>query len=309
METNRLRQLCVIVETGGMREAARLLHISHGGLSKSMKTLEQELRSPLFLPSGRGVVLTDVGRRLYTSAKRVLAQVEELESVARGEESTTIPFRIATFEMFSTYFMGELIEKALGGRRVMVREAVPGAIEDAIANDEADLGVTFIPVPRVELEYLEVTKLEMAIFGRLDKFDGIPTPELPFCAPVTTVRGSALVGRSLDGWPDEKCSRTVTYAVDTMETALELARRGLGVVYMPTFMAMLHNRMVKAVHVLERLPLPRAIANAKDRSWTVSLVKRRSTEEATLAKRIARVLRDVCGATGGSRVARSVRDP
>src|SRR5882757_2115160 len=107
METNRLRQFCVVVETGGLREAARLLHISHSGLSKSMKALEGELGASLFLPSGRGLVVTDVGRQVYTHAKRALAGIEELESVARGEPRVMSPIRIATFEVFSTYFMGE----------------------------------------------------------------------------------------------------------------------------------------------------------------------------------------------------------
>jgi DNA-binding transcriptional LysR family regulator len=242
MDTNRLRQLCVVVETGGLRDAARLLHISHSGLSKSIKALEQELDAALFLPSGRGIVPTDVGRRVYAVAKKVLVKIEELESAAHGEAPAERPLRIAAGEVFSTYFIGEVVEKALAGRQVLVRDAMPGAIEESLANEQVDLGLTFIPVPRPELDYLRVATVDMAIYGRLDRFGSMPTIELPFCAPAIPVTGAVLVNRSLDGWPDDKCARNVVYAVDLMETGLELARRGLGVIYLPTFIAKLHNQ-------------------------------------------------------------------
>jgi DNA-binding transcriptional LysR family regulator len=295
MDTNRLRQLCVVVETGGLRDAARLLHISHSGLSKSIKALEQELDAALFLPSGRGIVPTDVGRRVYAVAKKVLVKIEELESAAHGEAPAERPLRIAAGEVFSTYFIGEVVEKALAGRQVLVRDAMPGAIEESLANEQVDLGLTFIPVPRPELDYLRVATVDMAIYGRLDRFGSMPTIELPFCAPAIPVTGAVLVNRSLDGWPDDKCARNVVYAVDLMETGLELARRGLGVIYLPTFIAKLHNREVSPKYALDRLPLPKTMANVKDRRRHVSLVKRRSTEEEQVMKRVAKVVRDVIG--------------
>ena len=42
MDTNRLRQFCAIAELGSMTKASKLLHITHSGLSKSMKLLQEE---------------------------------------------------------------------------------------------------------------------------------------------------------------------------------------------------------------------------------------------------------------------------
>jgi len=99
--------------------------------------------------------------------------------------------------------------------------------------------------------------------------------------------------RGLDGWPDERVPRTVRYAVDMLETALDLARRGVGVVYVPTFVVALHNRTVNARHALHALPLPKGI-DASVRRRDILLVKRRSTEESADMKKIAKALRDVC---------------
>lgn len=298
METNRLRQLSAIVETGGLREAARLLHISHSGLSKSMKALEHDLGVPILAPQGRGVVLTDAGKRVYATAKRVLAEVEQLESAARGESLTPRPLRIATFEIFSTYVLGELIERELKGRALLAREAVPGAIERALADDEVDLGLTYLPIPQPEIEYLRVTTLEMAIFGRASTFADTPLADLPFAAPAIRLSGTATALRGLDGWPDDRVPRSVPYAVDMLETALDLARRGLAVVFVPTFVVDLHNKTVAARYALERLSTPRQL-DAASRHRDVLLVKRRSTEESRVVKKIARALREICRGSRG----------
>jgi DNA-binding transcriptional LysR family regulator len=298
METNRLRQLCAVVETGSLREASRLLHVSHSGLSKSLKALEDELAVRLFLPSGRGIVVTDAGRRVYAAAQKVLAEVETIQGAARGVAPRTGPVRIATFEVFSTYFMGELLERGLiddrDRERVIVREAIPGAIEDAVAREEVDLGITYIAMPRVEVDYLRVTTLEMGIYGRGEKFAKMRTEELPFCAPAIPVRAVATAAQSLDGWPDDRCPRTVVHSADMLETALDFARRGLAVLYVPSFIISLHNRSVKPAYKLDRLPLPKALLDPKERRRNVWVVKRRSTEENAVIRRVSRLLREVC---------------
>jgi DNA-binding transcriptional LysR family regulator len=291
METQRLRHLCVVVETGGLREASRLLGISHSGLSKSLKLLEQELGVALFSPSGRGVVVTDTGRRVYEAAKRVLAQTDDLMSVARGAVPAAKPLRIATFEVFSTYFAGELVARFFADRRLQLKEAIPGAIEEALADDQADIGITYLPMPRVEIEYLRASSLEMAIYGRVEKFGGTPVSELPFAAPAIPLTGTATAIRGLDGWPDDAVPRTVQYATDMLESALDLARRGLGVLYIPTFIAALHNRTCAKSHALQKLPTPKE-AHLKRRD--VFLVKRKSTDETEDMKKVAKALRELC---------------
>jgi DNA-binding transcriptional LysR family regulator len=298
LETNRLRHLCAVVETGSVREASRLLHVSHSGLSKSLKALEDELNVRLFLPSGRGIVTTDAGRRVYLAAQKILAEVDSIHSAAKGEPVVTGPVRIATFEVFSTYFMGELVEHGLPDSRFVVREAIPGAIEDAVARDDVDFGITYIAMPRVEVEYLRVTTFEMAIYGRADRFARMPTEELPFCAPSIPLRSVATPARGLDGWPDDRCARTVAHSVDMLETALDLARRGVGVLYVPSFVAALHNRTVKSAHKLDRLPLPKALLDPSERRRNVWIVKRTSTEEGAVIRRVSKVLREACRLEG-----------
>src|SRR4051812_24080766 len=104
METNRLKQFRALVETGNLRKAAELLNISHSGLSKSMRAFEVEVGKKLFLQSGRGLVTTDEGAKLYERSQRFL---EELDSLL--DHSTHAPrelVRLGAFEVFTTHFIG-----------------------------------------------------------------------------------------------------------------------------------------------------------------------------------------------------------
>jgi LysR family transcriptional regulator, salicylic acid-responsive activator of bsdBCD len=69
METNRLKQFCVIVETGSIVKASQLLHITHSALSKSMRCLQEEIGFSLLRRQGRGLALTEDGLHIYQRAK------------------------------------------------------------------------------------------------------------------------------------------------------------------------------------------------------------------------------------------------
>ena len=120
MEIHRLRQFRVVVETSNLRKAADLLGLSHSGLSKSMKVLENELSMVLFHPSGRGVVISDQGLRLYERSQRFLDEYKLL--IDRETAATTRIVRIGSFEVFTSYFIGLLLKNYLPGSEAEIHE-------------------------------------------------------------------------------------------------------------------------------------------------------------------------------------------
>lgn len=288
METNRLRQFCVIFETGNLRKAADLLAISHSGLSKSMKMLQLEVGYPLFHASGRGIVISDEGNRLYKHAKNILAQVDALLGDEIQESQI---LRIGSFEVFTTYFMGPLLNDYLTGRDVEVHELVPGRLEEALLFNKIDLGITYEPVPRKGIEYVKVTSLLMGAFALKGSFKEMKLDQIPFIVPVTPLEGAPSGVKGRDAWPDEKIERNIRYRVDLLGTGLEMARRGLGAVFIPNFLAKLHNDSVIPALRLESLTLPKNIGSVvRD----IYLVKRESTGEDINTRQVAKALRLIC---------------
>ncbi|MBC7395818.1 MAG: LysR family transcriptional regulator [Bdellovibrionales bacterium] len=289
METNRLRQFCTVVETGNLRKAGELLGISHSGLFKSLKVLEEELGIPLFVPSGRGIVVTDPGRELYERSARFFSELKHL----LGQDKPTAQdlIRLGSFEVFTTFFIGRLLKDYLPKTQVEIHELVPGKLEEALLLNRIDLGITYEPVPRPKIEYVKIGRVNMAAFATKDTFAGHDLAQIPFAVPVNPLEGAPSGVKGLDAWPEQKYRRNAAYRVDLMATGLELTRQGLCAIFIPEFVAKLHNESAPARFHLHALPLPKAMAQVHR---DIYLLQRESSIESRTTKKVAQALREVC---------------
>jgi LysR family nitrogen assimilation transcriptional regulator len=85
MEFKQLQHFARIAEVGNLTRAASVLGVTQAALSRQVAQLEAELGTELFRRNGRGVVLTEAGRRLLDEVPRVLRQVAIAERAAKGE--------------------------------------------------------------------------------------------------------------------------------------------------------------------------------------------------------------------------------
>ena len=289
METKRLEQFQVIAKTSNLREAASLIGISHPGLSKSIRVLEDELGVSLLTKEGRGIKITPLGRQLLNDIERCILAERQLMLSARGiRDSHLTQIRIGTFEVFSTYLSSSLVQAFGAKRRIIFEELIPGELEHSIARGETDFGITYIPVPHADVEHIEITRVKMGMFANSRK---LPVPldlqEIPFVAPLARVEGSPTKVKGLDGWPDDRLPRNIRYSVTLMETALELIRTGSAVGYLPLFVVQLHNERVKEKFRLQELPIPKWVSKQQP----VFAAKSKSRNEDDGFRFLCRVLR------------------
>src|SRR6188768_1539420 len=86
MKLQQLRYLTEIARRGlNVSEAAAALHTSQPGVSKQIRSLEEELGTPIFVRQGRRfTAVTDAGREIVATIDRILAEVANLKTV--GDE-------------------------------------------------------------------------------------------------------------------------------------------------------------------------------------------------------------------------------
>ena len=81
-----------VEKQGSLTAAATVLCLSQSALSHSMKKLEQQLGTPIWLREGRSLRLTQAGQYLLSVANRVLPQLrlaeERVGQYAKGERGT-----------------------------------------------------------------------------------------------------------------------------------------------------------------------------------------------------------------------------
>jgi len=77
MDLRQLRYFSAVVKEGQITSAAKKLNMEQPPLSRQMKLLEEELGTPLFDRTGRKLVPTEAGWRLYERAEELLFRLEE----------------------------------------------------------------------------------------------------------------------------------------------------------------------------------------------------------------------------------------
>jgi len=222
-------------------------------------------------------------------ARRLIHDYEAMLEGFKESKETEIPIRIASYEIFTSYFMGTLIRDYFPTRTFKVIERVPGQIEDSVRDRSADFGLTYAPILHPELKFTKVGQFEKRVYARKGFFKNIPFSEIPFTAPITTISGSPTGHTNLDGWPSD-IPRKIVYQFELMETALETCRQGLTAIFIPEFIIPLHNELLKEDNRLVMIPIPPGMAPVKR---TIYLVQRQSDPEDKTAKTIARAIRIV----------------
>jgi len=80
LNLTRLRMLREVAARGTIAKAAQSLFMSPSAVSQQMAVLEREAGVPLLEREGRGVKLTDAGKRLVENTERILAEMEHAEA-------------------------------------------------------------------------------------------------------------------------------------------------------------------------------------------------------------------------------------
>jgi len=86
VELRHLRYFVAVAEEGAMARAADRLHLTQPSLSRQLRHLEREIRTPLFERTTRGTTLTAAGTALHRHALLVLRLADATRDVARAPD-------------------------------------------------------------------------------------------------------------------------------------------------------------------------------------------------------------------------------
>jgi LysR family glycine cleavage system transcriptional activator len=124
--------------------AAEEMHVTHGAVSQRIKRLEEHLGMSLFRRSGRGMLLTDEGRRLLERVRIAIGELAEGVEAIRSSKRDRI-LTISMMPGFATYWLlprlADFIERH-PDIDVNIRATL--SLTD-FARDEVDMAVRFGP--------------------------------------------------------------------------------------------------------------------------------------------------------------------
>ena len=168
MELRHLRYFLAIAENNSYRQASEELLISQPTLSQQMKDLEKELGVALFERAGRGIRLTQQGKLFVDYAQRSLnvlseaqSAINEFAAVLRGR------LRIGVLQTVGAYLIPSAAVRfstEFPGVDLQLLEMSAGEIEDSVCDGSIDLGISFQPAGRREIEFEKLFEEQLMLF-------------------------------------------------------------------------------------------------------------------------------------------------
>lgn len=139
-----------VVICGSISKAATINYTSQPAISRSIKTLEQELNTKLFIRTKKGIELTDKGRELFfyveqgynsflTAERRIL----EDKNLLKGKLSIGIPSHIATFYLFDSL---DEFHKKYPNIEITIISKSTSSLLDLLRSHEIDFMIDSEPV-------------------------------------------------------------------------------------------------------------------------------------------------------------------
>ncbi|HWH85135.1 MAG TPA: LysR substrate-binding domain-containing protein [Burkholderiaceae bacterium] len=146
-DLHKWRAFLAIAELGSLTRAALFLDSNQSLLSRQLNALERECGARLFNRTGRGVELSDVGRRISPQVKVLLAHAEQLESEVRGEAREPAGrVTLGSLPSVSNPLVGRLFADMRArhpGVRLKILEGSSGQVEEWLADARVDIAILY----------------------------------------------------------------------------------------------------------------------------------------------------------------------
>jgi LysR family nitrogen assimilation transcriptional regulator len=165
-----LRQLeyfVSVAELGSFSKAAKMLEVAQPALSRQVRRLETGLRVTLLLRNGRGVVLTEAGKRLFEHSVGILRLVararEEVEG-ARDEPAGRIVVGLPpSIGRLLTRALVEGFRRSLPRARLAIVEGLSAHLAEWISTGRVDVGLLYNPDPQPTLDIAPVLEEPLGV--------------------------------------------------------------------------------------------------------------------------------------------------
>ncbi|WP_434033880.1 LysR family transcriptional regulator [Cupriavidus sp. a3] len=154
MNLKQLETVALVAEVGSLSRAARALGIAQSLVSRTIAQIETEWGDRLFDRTGRGVVLSEFGKRIFPHIELLLAQSARLNDEVRN--AAGIPFgvvRIGILPSMTRRLVPALfadLRASAPGVRLRVTEGFSGQLDEQLESGHLDIAVInrYGPGPR-----------------------------------------------------------------------------------------------------------------------------------------------------------------
>ena len=243
----QLEYLKALVQHRNFRRAAETCHVSQPALSVQIKALEQAFGGPLVERLSRDVIPTPLGRRVLDVAGRMLADLAELDQIARSGQGGGGSLTLGVIPTIAPYFLPDALA-ALRARDialdVQVTEAKTARLARMLGEGTLDVAVMALPVEADRLTAVPLFEDRFLLAGsaarlaQIDRSDPLTPDRLNLRHLMLLEDGHCLTDQALEVCGQGRGHPQINMGASSLSTLSRLVAAGFGVTLMPELAAL-----------------------------------------------------------------------
>ncbi|WP_274425316.1 hydrogen peroxide-inducible genes activator [Chelativorans sp. YIM 93263] len=253
-----------LAETLHFGRAAALAGVTQPALSAQIAEMETRLGCRLFERGDGAVGLTGEGRALRPRVKRILAEIRDLESVARrGQQVLEGRFRLGIIPTVAPYLLPSLLpelKRHFPALQLELHEARTGTLLEETASGRLDAMIAALPLdePALAVKALFEDRFLLAVSEHDPAFLAPPVPpDSPALERLMLLEeGHCMREQALAVCGKVRPVAMASYGATSLTTLMQMVAHGLGVTLIPEMAAEFARAMpdLKVVPFAEPAP-------------------------------------------------------
>lgn len=237
----QLRFLVAVANELNFSHAAEKCHVTQPTLSAGLKELETQLGVLLVERTRRKVQLTRAGDEITARARRVLADIAEIEALAAHHGGAfTGSLRLGAIPTIGPYLVPHalpLLRARYPDLRVFLREELTDTLISGVEEGRLDVALVALPhdvgTLTTELLFEDSYALATAPGHPLAGRKGLTGPQLGEHSLMLLERGHCLQRHALSALPGGDLHEDESFSATSLPTLVSMLEEGLGITLLP----------------------------------------------------------------------------
>jgi DNA-binding transcriptional LysR family regulator len=177
MDWDKLRVFHAVAEAGSFTHAGEALNLSQSAVSRQISALEESLNVPLFHRHARGLILTEQGELLYSTAREVFAKLAMTEGLlTESKDRPKGPLKVTTSVGFGSIWLTPRIREFLELYPDIQVAMVVDDSELDLSMREADVAIRMSPPRQPDLVQRHLMTVHVHLYAAPEYLKKYGTP-------------------------------------------------------------------------------------------------------------------------------------
>jgi len=290
MNLREMSYLVAIADLHNFSKAAEQCNVSQPTLSTQIKKMEEWLGVKIFERNNKRVMITEEGKNIVQSAKKILQEVERIKEIAECSHNPFAgKFRLGAFPTLSTYIFPDIvpqIKKIMPELRLILIEEKTAVLMESLHKGEIDAALIALPIHD---DFLGIKRLFDDSFflavppdHPLAEHAEIEIEELASYPLLLLEEGHCLRDNALEICQQHNIAEEQDFRATGLETLRQMVKAGTGITLMPEIAINKHETGIRYIPFMEPTP-----------HRTIGLVYRKTSTRKEIIQKVEAILKNL----------------